>query len=39
MTKIMLICSRNQIEAEELGGGYVNKFNTKLFQISLNQKK
>ena len=25
----MLICSRNQIEAEKLGGGYVNNFSPK----------
>lgn len=28
-TPIMLIASRRQIEAEELGGGYVNNWNTK----------
>lgn len=37
--KIMLICSRNQIEAEELGGGYVNKFNTKTFSDFIKSKK
>ena len=26
--KIMLICSRNQIESKKLGGGYVNNFST-----------
>ena len=29
--KIMLICSRNQIETDKLGGGYVNSFSTKKF--------
>ena len=29
--KIMLICSRNQIESSQLGGGYVNNFSTKKF--------
>ena len=28
---IMLICSRNQIESERLGGGYVNNFSTTDF--------
>ena len=37
--KIMLICSRNQIEAEELGGGYVNNFNTKTFSSLVRGKK
>lgn len=37
--KIMLICSRNQIEAEELGGGYVNNFNTKTFSNFIQDKK
>ena len=37
--KIMLICSRNQIEAEELGGGYVNNFNTKTFSSFIRGKK
>jgi hypothetical protein len=37
--KIMLICSRNQIEAEELGGGYVNNFNTKTFSNFIQGKK
>ena len=27
--KIMLIASRNQIECEDLGGGYVNNFTTQ----------
>jgi hypothetical protein len=29
--KIMMICSRNQIETEQLGGGYVNNFTTNQF--------
>ena len=37
--KIMLICSRNQSEAEELGGGYVNNFNTKTFSNFIQGKK
>ena len=36
--KIMLICSRNQIEAEELGGGYVNNFNTESFSKFIKKK-
>lgn len=28
---IMLIASRNQIECDELGGGYVNNFTTSEF--------
>ena len=29
--KIMLISSRNQIESDKLGGGYVNNFSTEQF--------
>jgi len=36
---IMLICSRNQIEAEELGGGYVNNFTTESFSNFIQSKK
>lgn len=37
--KIMLICSRNQIEAEKLGGGYVNNFSTSKFANFVKTKK
>jgi hypothetical protein len=37
--KIMLICSRNQIETDKLGGGYVNNFNTKSFSDYIKKKK
>ncbi len=37
--KIMLICSRNQIEAEKLGGGYVNNFSTSKFANFVKAKK
>ena len=37
--KIMLICSRNQIETEFLGGGYVNNFNTEEFAKFIKSKK
>lgn len=36
--KIMLICSRNQIETEFLGGGYVNNFNTENFANFIKSK-
>ena len=36
--KIMLICSRNQIETESLGGGYVNNFNTENFSKFIKSK-
>ena len=36
--KIMFICSRNQIEAKELGGGYVNDFNTENFSKFIKKK-
>ena len=35
----MLICSRNQIETEFLGGGYVNNFNTEEFAKFIKSKK
>lgn len=34
----MLICSRNQIESSELGGGYVNNFSTKNFADFIKSK-
>ena len=37
--KIMLICSRNQIEIKDLGGGYVNNFNTDSFSNFIKMKK
>ncbi len=37
--KIMLICSRNQIESEKLGGGYVNNFSTTDFANFVKSKK
>ena len=37
--KIMLICSRNQIETSYLGGGYVNNFSTKEFSDFVRKKK
>ena len=37
--KIMLICSRNQIESKELGGGYVNNFSTSEFANFVKTKK
>ena len=37
--KIMLICSRNQIETSYLGGGYVNNFSTKEFSDFVIKKK
>jgi hypothetical protein len=36
--KIMLICSRNQIETSKLGGGYVNNFSTKEFSKFVKSK-
>ena len=35
---IMLIASRNQIECEELGEGYVNNFSTKRYATYVNKK-
>ena len=37
--KIMLICSRNQIETDKLGGGYVNNFSTKEFADFVKKKR
>ena len=37
--KIMLICSRNQIESDKLGGGYVNNFSTSEFANFVKGKK
>ena len=37
--KIMLICSRNQIESEKLGGGYVNNYSTSDFANYVKKKK
>ena len=37
--KIMLICSRNQIESDKLGGGYVNNFSTTTFANFVKKKK
>ena len=37
--KIMLICSRNQIESEKLGGGYVNNFSTQNFARFVKKKR
>jgi hypothetical protein len=37
--KIMLICSRNQIESEKLGGGYVNNFSTREFSSFIKKKQ
>ena len=34
---ITLICSRNQIEAEKLGSGYVNNFSSKSFCKYINK--
>lgn len=36
--KIMLIASRNQIESDKLGGGYVNNFSTKEFANFVKSK-
>jgi hypothetical protein len=36
--KIMLICSRNQIESDKLGGGYVNNFSTSNFANFVKKK-
>lgn len=36
--KIMLICSRNQIESDKLGGGYVNNFSTSEFANFVKRK-
>ena len=35
--KIMLICSRNQVESEKLGGGYVNNWSTEEFSKYVHQ--
>ena len=37
--KIMLICSRNQVESGKLGGGYVNNFSTSDFANFVKKKK
>ena len=37
--KIMLICSRNQIESSKLGGGYVNNFSTLEFANFVKRKR
>jgi hypothetical protein len=37
--KIMIICSRNQIETEKLGGGYVNNFTTNKFSNFIEKMK
>ena len=37
--KIMLICSRNQIDSEKFGGGYVNNFSTSDFSDFVAKKK
>lgn len=37
--KIMLICSRNQIESEKIGRGYVNGFSTTDFAKFVKNKK
>lgn len=37
--KLMLICSRNQIECKKLGGGYVNNFSTETFSSYIKAKK
>ena len=37
--KIMLICSRNQVETDKLGGGYVNNFSTSQFSKFVKRKK
>ena len=37
--KIMLICSRNQVDSKKLGGGYVNKFSTRSFSKFIKSKK
>ena len=37
--KIMLICSRNQVESKKLGGGYVNNFSTLDFANFVKKKK
>jgi len=37
--KIMLICSRNQIESSKLGGGYVNNFSTSEFSNFVKTKR
>ena len=36
--KIMLICSRNQIESDRLGCGYVNNFSTEQFSKYIKRK-
>ena len=36
---IMIICSRNQIEAKELGSGYVNNLSTEEFTKIIHVKK
>tara|TARA_A100001015_G_scaffold119671_1_gene132726 strand:- start:319 stop:1329 length:1011 start_codon:yes stop_codon:yes gene_type:complete len=36
--KIMLICSRNQVESSKLGGGYVNNFSTSDFSNFVRKK-
>ena len=36
---IMIICSRNQIEAKELGSGYVNNLSTEEFTKIIDVKK
>ena len=37
-TKIMLICSRNQVDSKILGGGYVNNFSTRTFSEFVKKK-
>ena len=37
--KIMLICSRNQVESDKLGNGYVNNFSTSGFANFVKKKK
>lgn len=37
--KLMLICSRNQIETKKLGNGYVNNFSTESFAKFIRSKK
>lgn len=37
--KIMLICSRNQVESDKLGGGYVENFSTLKFANFVKKKK
>ena len=36
--KIMLICSRNQVDSDKLGGGYVNNFSTSEFSKFVERK-